>query len=88
MRRSLQYLLGGLVALQAGSTPVVGHEQESGGGPTWLLWGKLTLVVLGAGCVAVGVYIDQNRGERSRYVDYLIIAGFLLTIAGGISLYR
>lgn len=88
MSRNLRYLLGGAVALQLCSNPVLGHEQEHAGDPSWLLWGKLAVFVLGAGCMAIGVYIDQNREQRVEYADYLIIAGFLLTLFGGVSLFR
>lgn len=88
MSRNLRYLLGETVAVQLSSNPVLGHEQEHAGGPSWLLWSKLAVFVLGAGCMAAGVYIDQNREQRVEYADYLIIAGFLLTLVGGVSLFR
>ena len=88
MSRNLRYLLGGVVALQLGSNPALGHEQEHAGDLSWLLWGKLAVFVLGAGCMAAGIYIDQNREQRVEYADYLIIVGFLLTLFGGVSLFR
>lgn len=88
MRHSLRRLCSLLVILLASSNPVAGHGQEGAGDPSWLLWGKLSLLVLGAGCVAAGVYIDQNRAQRVEYADYLIIVGFLLALVGGSSLYR
>lgn len=88
MNRSLRYLLGTAVALQLVSSPVLGHEQDHAGDPSWVLWGKLTLFALGAGCMAVGIYIDQNREQRVATADYLVIAGFLLALVGGVSLFR
>ena len=88
MRRSLRFLLTAALAVQLSSSPVVGHEQGHAGDPSGLLWAKLAVFTLGAVCMAIGVYIDQNREERVASVDYLIIAGFLLTLAGGVSLYR
>ena len=88
MSRKFRFLLAGTVALPLSSRPVLGHEQEHASGPSWLLWGKLTLFAAGAACGAVGVYIDQNREQRFKYADYLIIAGFLLALAGGVSLFR
>ena len=88
MNRNLRYLFGGAVAFHLSSKPVLGHEQEHASGPSWLLWGKLTLFALGAVCIAAGVYIDQNREQRVKYADYLIIAGFLLALTAGISLFR
>lgn len=88
MSRSLPHLLGAVVAVYACSGAVAGHGSGGGDGSSWLLWGKVSVLALGAGCVAVGVYLDQNLEQRSRYVDYLVIAGFLLGIGGGLSLYN
>lgn len=88
MSRSLRFLLGAVLAVYVGSGPVGGHGAEGADGSAWLLWGKVSVLALGAGCVAVGVYLDRNREQRSRYVDYLVIAGFLLGIVGGLSLYN
>ena len=88
MSRSLRHLLGAAVALQFVSGSVLGHEQDHAGDPSWLLWGKLSLFALGAGCLAVGIYIDRNREQRVATADYLVIAGFLLALAGGVSLFR
>lgn len=88
MSRSLRYLLGGALAVQLVSSPVLGHEQDHAGDPSWLLWGKLTLFALGAVCLAVGIYIDRSREQRVETADYLVITGFLLALVGGVSLFR
>lgn len=88
MSRSLRYLLGAVVAVYVSSGPAAGHMGGSADGFSWLLWGKVSALAIGAGCVAVGIYLDQNREQRSRYVDYLIITGFLLGIGGGLGLYN
>lgn len=88
MSRKCRYLLGAAVALQFSSRSVLGHEQDHASGPSWLLWGKLTVFALGTVCMAVGVYIDRTREQRVRYADYLVFAGFLLAFAGGVSLFR
>lgn len=88
MSRNLQYLLGGAVAVQLVSSPVLGHDQAHAGDPSWLLWGKFMLFALGAVCMAVGIYFDRNREQRVATADYLVIAGFLLALVGGVSLFR
>ena len=88
MSRSLRYLLGSLMAVQLVSSPVLGHGQDHAGDPSWVLWGKITLFALGAVCLAVGIYIDRSREQRVATADYLVIAGFLLVLVGGVSLFR
>ena len=88
MSRSLRCLLGAAVAVYASSGAVAGHGSGGVDAPSWLLWGKVSVLALGAGCVAVGLYLDRNLERRSRHVDYLVVAGFLLGIGGGLSLYN
>lgn len=88
MSRNRRYLFGAVVAMYVSSGSVVGHGEAGADGSSWLLWGKVSVLVLGAVCVAVGVYLDRNRAQRTRYVDYLVVAGFLLGVVGGLSLYN
>lgn len=88
MRRSLRYLLVVTVTLSVNPGVVVGHEQGATDASSVAFWGKISIFVLGTGCIVGGVYIDQKSDQRVKYADYLVIGGFLLALLGGVSLYR
>lgn len=87
MRRSLQFLGSGTLGLRVSTSPVMGHDQGRMDAHSWLLWAKLSVFVLGAICLAAGVYIDQIHETRVKHADYLVVTGVVLLLVGGVSLY-